>query len=460
MSLNPTEIGGSNPDEKPQIELLHPHHLTESQLTGTIDWSRDLVEHSRDLLCVHDLEGQLLSVNPVPARLLGYTVDEILKVPMRELLDPKFRDQFDCYLRNILTAGEGTGILAVVTRSGQRRFWEYHCTLRTEGVEKPVVRGIAHDVTERMAADKALRESNRKLVETAGSRELLLRDLQLFRTLLDHSNDAIEVVEPETLRLLDVNEKSCAELGYTRDELLSKTIFDIDSQITPEFAGHTREELRKFGFVIIESVHRRKNGTTFPVEVNLKHARLDREYVVAISRDITERKRAAAQLEESERRFRTVHDRAPVGIAIVDSASGKFLQVNPKYCEIVGRSQQEMLRLRFQDITHPADEDNSIGKATQLRDQKISDYDLEKRYVRPDGRAVWVNLSVVPIWEAGEKAASIWPSRRTSPSADGRKKNFVRRRKNWPKKSFTWNTKSTSSLASTTSSARARPSSR
>jgi PAS domain S-box-containing protein len=523
MSSNPGEQPRTNPDETPQLRLLQPHSNTDHQLTRNIDWNRDLVEHSRDLLCVHDLEGRLLSVNPVPARLLGYTVEEILKLSMQELLDPKFRDQFDGYLRQIVSAGEATGILAVRTRTGQRRYWEYHCSLRTEGVEKPMIRGIAHDITDRIAAEKALRQSNKKLAETAANQEDLLRGLQLFRTLLDHSNDAIEVVEPVTMRLLDVNEKSCSELGYTREELLSMTIFDIDPQLTPDTVIQVQEDLLKAGFVIKESVHRRKNGTTFPIEVNLKRVQLDKEYVVAISRDITERKlrdgrlqeyervletldemivvvnrdhryvlanraflryrgmtkdqvagrhvsdildhdayekmvkpkldesfrgkvvdyemnytypqvgernlaitylpvegpagtdrvaavlrdvtdrkRAAARLEESEKRFRAVHDRAPVGIALVDSRTGRFLLVNPKYCEIVGRTEQEMLRLSFRDVTHPLDQDISVRTAAQLCEEKIRDYDIEKRYVRPDGRVIWVNLSVVPMWEPGE----------------------------------------------------------
>src|SRR5271154_2208078 len=103
MSSNPDEVPRHDPDEKPQLRLLLRRERTENPLTGNIDWSRDLVEHSRDLFCVHDLAGRLLSVNPVPARLLGYSVEEILKVPMRELLDPQFRDHFDDYLRQLAT---------------------------------------------------------------------------------------------------------------------------------------------------------------------------------------------------------------------------------------------------------------------------------------------------------------------------------------------------------------------
>ena len=69
------------------------------------DWYKDLVEHSQDLLCIHDLEGRLLSVNPATARLLGYSVEEILQIPMQGLIVPEYRREFDDYLRRIARAG-------------------------------------------------------------------------------------------------------------------------------------------------------------------------------------------------------------------------------------------------------------------------------------------------------------------------------------------------------------------
>jgi PAS domain S-box-containing protein len=503
-------------------------HQPPADSADQVDWAEDLIQHSRDLLCVHDLEGCLLWVNPGPARLLGFSVEEILKVPMRELLEPAFRDEFETYLRNIRNAGEATGILAVLTREGRRRYWEYHCTLRTRGVEQPVVRGIAHDVTARIEAEKSLRQANETLRKNQEQQESLLQGLQLFRTLLDHSNDSIEVVNPETLRLLDVNEKCCADLGYTREELLSMTVFDIVPQLTRARIAANHQELRTAGCKTLESVYRRKDGSTFPVEVNIQRVQLDREYFVAIARDITERKhhngrlqefervvenldemivvvnreyryvlanraflryrgmtkdqvvgrradevlqagifenhvkskldecfagkvinyelkyeypalgerdlaltylpiegpegidraacvlrditegkRAAALLEESERRFRAVYTQAPVGIALVDYATGRFLQVNSKYCEIAGRREEELLQLRVQDITHPSDQDKTVSAAKLLFHDGLHHYDLEKRYVRPDGSMVWVNLCVVPMAQRGQETHQV-----------------------------------------------------
>src|SRR6267143_2102894 len=131
------------------------------------DWYRDLVDHSQDLLCVHDLQGRFLSVNPGPARLLGYSVEEMLQKPMRDFLDPQFRSQFEDYLREIERTGEARGIMAVLTRSGERRIWEYHNTLRTEGVASPIVRGIAHDITEHLSAQQQQDRAHKKLQEYA-----------------------------------------------------------------------------------------------------------------------------------------------------------------------------------------------------------------------------------------------------------------------------------------------------
>jgi len=171
------------------------------------------VEHSQDLLCIHDLEGRLLSVNPTPARMLGYSVEELLQIPMRELVPPEFRSRFDSYLSEIERVGEARGLLTVMTRSGERRVWEFYNTLRKEGVASPIVRGIAHDVTEQRRSEKLLREASEGLLDKVRESERTIRELKLFRTLVDQTNDAIEVVDPETMRFLDVNEKGLLRAG-------------------------------------------------------------------------------------------------------------------------------------------------------------------------------------------------------------------------------------------------------
>jgi len=369
------------------------------------DWYQDLVEHSHDLLCIHDLEGRLLSVNPAPARMLGYSVKEILGIPMREMVPAEFRADFDDYLNQIKTTGESRGLVAVRTRSGERRIWEYHNTLRTAGVASPIVRGIAHDVTGQKRMEKLLRKASEELLVKVCEGERTIRELKLFRALVDQSNDAIEVVDPETLRFLDVNEKACAELGYSREELLSLGVLDIDPAVTPAAIMEIKDRLQTAGSLVIESLHRRKDGITFPVEVSMKRVLLDREYVVAISRDLTERKLAEARLQASQERYRAVHDRAPVGICWAESRTGRLLGVNPKYCEILGRTEEDLLSRNFQSLTHPDDLAGNLEKLRQLREGELQRYEIEKRYLRPDGSIRWAEVEVVAMWAKGEEPA-------------------------------------------------------
>lgn len=127
-----------------------------------VDIYRDLVEHSRDLLCTHDLSGYLLSVNPLPARLLGYEIEEMLRRPMQDFLAPEFRNRFPQYLAEVRQNGSAQGSMVLITRSGEHRIWEYYNTLRVEAGSEPVVRGMAHDVTERRHAEAALKRSEQR----------------------------------------------------------------------------------------------------------------------------------------------------------------------------------------------------------------------------------------------------------------------------------------------------------
>ncbi|MGA8622947.1 MAG: PAS domain S-box protein [Candidatus Sulfotelmatobacter sp.] len=107
----------------------------------------------------------------------------MLRIPLRERIAPEFRDEFESYLKQIERAGEAQGLLVVVTRSGERRIWEYSNTLRREGVAKPIVSGIARDVSEQKRTEKLLRETGEALLERVREGERTIRELRLFRAL-------------------------------------------------------------------------------------------------------------------------------------------------------------------------------------------------------------------------------------------------------------------------------------
>jgi PAS domain S-box-containing protein len=386
MALHPGEQKQHLPEEAPVAWDPNRRDLEEND-----DWCRDLVEHSQDLLCVHDLEGRFLSVNPVPARLLGYSVEEMLQKPMRDFLAPQFQEKFDEYLREIERSGEAHGLLRVVTRSGEQRIWEYHNTLRTDGVTAPIVRGIAHDVTERVRAEKALRASNEEMKEAARQQEKILHDLTLFRTLLDQSTDSIRVIDLESLRFLDVNERSCEELGYSREELLSMTVYDIDLNADRNLLERVRQQLKETGFAMMETVHRRKDGTTFPVEVNMRQVRLDREYGVSVSRDITVRKQAEERLREFERVVENLEDM----IVVVDREY-RYVLANRAFLSYRGTTKEQLVGSFVSQVTNPERFEPAIKEKLQESFRgKIVSYETKHQYPEMGERDL--SITYVPV---------------------------------------------------------------
>jgi PAS domain S-box-containing protein len=359
------------------------------------DWYQDLVEHSHDLLCIHDLAGRLLSVNPAPARALGYTVEELLQIPMRDLVPPEFRPQFDGYLSEIERTGESRGLLAVMTRSGQRRIWQYYNTLRTDGVGAPIVRGIAHDVTEQMRTEKLLRETSAGLLSEVRKSDRTIRKLELFRTLLDNSNVAIEVVDPETLRFIDANEKAWSGLGYSREEILSLRIFDVDPEITQTSVAKMKEELQRSGFLVMESMHRRKDGSTFPVEVSMKWVHLERDYVVAIVRDLTERNQAEKRLREYERVVECLEE-----MIVVIDRDYRYVIANRAALNYRGLEKEQLVGRAFREqLAAEGASEQTIG----LNEQKLNEcfqgkvVQYETKYTYPKVGERNILLSYFPI---------------------------------------------------------------
>ena len=154
-------------------EFVLIHDVTERRkaeiaLRSSEDRYRDLVDNSHELICTHDLEGKVLSVNPWAARVLGYPREKLIGMNIRDGLVPEYRAQFDQYLNTMKTNGSARGVMKVRTATGETRLWEYYNTLRTDGVEAPIVRGMAHDVTERREALK--REKEARLEAEAANR--------------------------------------------------------------------------------------------------------------------------------------------------------------------------------------------------------------------------------------------------------------------------------------------------
>jgi len=104
---------------------------------------------------------------------------------------------------------------------------------------------------------------------------------------------------------------------------------------------------------------------------------------------------------ESEERFRALFNQTTVGVAQVDSDTGKFVRVNQRYGDILGYSPQEMVGMTFQSLTHPDDLAADLAHVRRLQSGDVPEYRLEKRYIHKDGHEVWGDLTVSSMWASG-----------------------------------------------------------
>ena len=144
-------------------------------------------------------------------------------------------------------------------------------------------RGVGRHITERMRAEQALRESEAR-----------------FRKFVDHATDTFMLHNPDGI-VLDVNRNACESLGYSRDELIGMTPFDFDADLNTVTWQRYSERLKTGDIVTFESRHRRKDGTLFPVEIRVREfCQGGPRLFISLSRDITERKRAAEAFRERQ----------------------------------------------------------------------------------------------------------------------------------------------------------------
>lgn len=217
-----------------------------------------------------------------------------------------------------------------------------------------------------------------------------------YRAIVQGSMDGFCATTPEG-RLLDVNEAYCQLIGYTREELLTMTVNDIDATESPEQTEAHIRQVIETGHDRFETRHRHRNGHLIDVEVSAKFvdtAEGGRMYVFL--RDISAHKQREESLRLSEEKFHMLFERAPIGLAIV-SQDYRLMEVNRTLCRLLDYAPAELTTKTFLDITHPRYVEADMTLARLLFAGEIPFYTLEKRYLKRDGSPVWVNLTATVI---------------------------------------------------------------
>jgi PAS domain S-box-containing protein len=223
-----------------------------------------------------------------------------------------------------------------------------------------------------------------------------------FDYILKYANDIILLVNRDFI-IVEANDKACETYQYERKELIGKNVNNLRSPHSPGSSGYDYKIIRDTGHLTYETVHRKKDGTDFPVEISARKVDIEGiTYYQSIGRDITERKRAEEILRESEDRFRKIFEESPFSMMMAGKDMG-IIKVNSAFCKMLGYSEEELIGMTFRNFTHPDHISNDDVSLLRLVANDIPVYHTEKRYVRKDGSIIWGATTVSLIRNKNEE---------------------------------------------------------
>ncbi|HEX3001186.1 MAG TPA: PAS domain S-box protein [Methanoregula sp.] len=233
--------------------------------------------------------------------------------------------------------------------------------------------------------------------------ELMAREENSFLAdMLNDSPVAITVADFSGI-LLYTNKMNLELHGYSSAEFLKKTLTDLDAPDSRKGIAMRMKSLRERGNLSFEVEHVHKDGRLIPLEVHAKVVKWgDRDVIVSIATDITERKRAEAVIRESESKFRTIFEHSPYPIAINSAPDQKFLAVNPAFLAVSGYTEDDLLGKNPVEAGILSLAETAKLAATALLSGRLENVPLSLR--SKDGRKIHVIFSTIPVTIAGRSA--------------------------------------------------------
>jgi PAS domain S-box-containing protein len=364
----------------------------EEELLENEERFRTAFEFNTIGIAITSPEKGWIKVNDETCRMLGYTFGELTGMTWAEITHPDDLEA-DVTQFNLVFAGEIDGYKLdkrFIRKDGEvvyTMLW-VNCKRRKGGKVDYFI-AILQDMTERKKMEAALRQSEEK-----------------FQTLFESSIDALFILDING-NFIDVNKPAYERLGYTKEEMLSTHISQIE---LPEFAVMVHERMahmQKHGEGMFESAHKRKDGSVMPVEINARTIDFEGKKVVfSVIRDITERKLMEEALRESEKRYHTLFEQSPDGILIINNA-GKIIEFNETAHRQLGYSREEFAKLSLSDIDPVESQEEIQARIEKILEAGQAEFDVKHRTKQGEDRDVHIITKVI-VLSGGPIFYAIW----------------------------------------------------
>ncbi|MDD5168927.1 MAG: PAS domain S-box protein [Syntrophales bacterium] len=367
------------------ITYLSLVHKKVKELRITNVYNRSLIEASLDPMMVVGADGKILDVNTATEAATGYPRSELIGTEFYnhfiapDQIRAKFRDVFRaCSFRN--------EPLEIRHRDGHVTLVLFNATLYKD--EKGKVVGVfaaARDITERKRAEEELKQSEAR-----------------YRTLFDDANDGIALADIETGRLVDCNQRLCQMVEWDKAELVgqAQSVLHPASAVIGSFSPTFEQHKTGDPGLSLQENLLSKNGKLTPVEIRASRIRIDnRDFLMGVFRDITNRKQSEEELKQSEERYRSIFENVQEGI-FRSTPEGNIITANQALAKIFGYESPEEMITSVTDIARQLHVDPEERKKII---EMIEEHGFIKMYeaqnYRRDGIIIWISLTMQAVYD-------------------------------------------------------------
>jgi len=286
---------------------------------------RDLFENANDIIWISDKKAVLKKINKQFTDNLGYTAEDLLGKRIHDIIVREDKDKSIQNYKDALTGNIAEYEARILSIEGKERTIWINLRPLYEGDTITEIQGVGRDITIRKNVVQQLRESENK-----------------YRSLYNSIHDMIMlhgINDDKTLtEFVEVNDEVVHKLGYTREELYTMTPDQIRVPVSEEYSRSKRNELLKTHSILFETSLKCKHGSTVPVEINSRIVTVDdSRLVLAIARDISDRKKAEELIKQKEEFSTALFEYNPVETIVVDN-EGKIVRFNQALAEARSRA--------------------------------------------------------------------------------------------------------------------------
>ncbi|MGB8007854.1 MAG: PAS domain S-box protein [Terriglobales bacterium] len=360
-----------------------------------------IVDSALSCIVTIDHEGRITEFNPAAERTFGYRRDEVMGRSMADIIIPpslrqKHREGFARYLANGEGRVLGKRVEMTAVRADGSEFPVELAIVRTPLDGPPAFTGYLRDLTDHKRNESALREAHAQVA----------RSEERWRSVFENSAVGVALADMDG-KFLATNPVYQQMLGYTEEELRELSFLDVTAEeykernraLVGELWAGKRQQFQ------MEKQYRRKNGSLLWVRNSLSlvpGTERVPQFLMALSEDITDRRRAEDALRDSEQSLRLILD-GIAGLVAIMNARGEVEAVNRQVLDYFAKTTEEMKGWATSDAVHP-DDLPAVMSAWKCSIETASMYNLEHRLRRADGVYRWFRARGLPLRDAKGRA--------------------------------------------------------